>query len=118
MLKGYSRRRGPDERALEEARRLVGALEARGLRVEEAYVFGSRARGDYLEGSDLDIVIVSRGFEGMRYLDRLDLIYKVAWEEGIEYGVEAVALTPEELRERLEGLTMLRDASRHWIRVR
>ena len=118
MLKEYSRERRPDPRALEEARRLVKALEARGLKVEEAYVFGSRARGDYLEESDLDIVIVSRGFEGMKYLDRLDLVYRAAWEEGIEYSVEAVTLTPGEMREKLEGLTMLREAGRHWIRVK
>ncbi|RLE74133.1 MAG: nucleotidyltransferase domain-containing protein, partial [Thermoprotei archaeon] len=30
----------------------------------EAYLFGSYARGDWLHDSDLDIVVVSRAFEG------------------------------------------------------
>ncbi|NOZ89223.1 MAG: nucleotidyltransferase domain-containing protein [Crenarchaeota archaeon] len=94
------------------------ALERRGVRVEEAYVFGSRVRGDALETSDVDAVIVSGSFRGMRFTERLDLVYRVEWEESIEPWVEVIPLTPEELEERLRLSAVLRDASRYWLRVR
>ncbi|MEB3851474.1 MAG: nucleotidyltransferase domain-containing protein [Desulfurococcales archaeon] len=117
-----TRRQGGGSRgladALRAAERLVEALERRGVRVEAAYLFGSRVRGDWLVSSDVDLVIVSPGFRGLRYLERLDLVERVQWEEGIAPHVEAVPLTPEELAERLRGSAVLRDASRYWVRVR
>jgi predicted nucleotidyltransferase len=35
------------------------------LRVEAAYIVGSRTRGDYLDESDIDVVIVARGVKGL-----------------------------------------------------
>ncbi len=98
--------------------RLICALEKRGIRVREVYVFGSRVRGDWLKTSDIDIVIVSDGFRGLRFLDRLELIERVQWEEGITPHIEAIPLTPEELEERVERSAVLRDASRYWRRLK
>ena len=61
------------------------------IRVEEVYVVGSRARGDYLETSDIDLVIISRDFEGLNYKERVEKLYKY-----LKGGVEFFALTPEE----------------------
>jgi len=46
----------------------------REISVDEAYVFGSYVRGDWIKTSDIDLVIASRDFKNMRYLDRLDLV--------------------------------------------
>ncbi len=110
-LLGERRRR----RLLAEA---VEALERRGVRVEEAYVFGSRVRGDALETSDVDAVIVSSSFRGVRFLDRLEIVYRVEWEESIEPWVGVTPLTSEELEERLRLSAVLRGASRYWLRVK
>ncbi|MFP3316985.1 MAG: nucleotidyltransferase domain-containing protein [Candidatus Nanopusillus sp.] len=40
------------------------------------YVVGSRARGDYLDTSDLDLVIISDDFKNLRYIERLEKLYK------------------------------------------
>jgi len=112
------RRRRLLAEAVEALERLIEALERRGIHVEEAYLFGSRVRGDALETSDADAVIVSRDFEGMRMGERLDLVYRVEWEEGITPWVEVLPLTRKELRERLEWGTVVRDASRYWLRIR
>ena len=84
--------------------------------MREVYVFGSRVRGDWLKTSDIDVVIVSEDFRGMSFLERLDLVERVQWEEGISPHIEAIPLTPEELRERIEHSVVLRDASRYWKR--
>ena len=104
--------------ALEAAEALLEALERRGIHVEAAYLFGSRVRGDALRSSDVDLVVVSPSFRGMRPIDRLELVYQVEWEEGITPWVEVIALTPEELLERLRRPGVVRDASRYWLRLR
>lgn len=38
---------------------------------ERVLLFGSRARGDPLAHSDYDIIVVSRRFEGVPFLDRI-----------------------------------------------
>ena len=112
------RRRLALREAVEAAERLIEALERRGLRVMEAYLFGSRVRGDSLDTSDVDLVLVSGDWEGVRYAERLDLVYRVEWEEDIHPWVEVIPLTPRELVERLEGSAVLRDARRYWLRLR
>ena len=104
--------------AVEAARLLIEALEREGIRVEEAYLFGSRVRGDALEHSDADLVIVSGAFRGMGYLERLDLIYRIEARLRTHPFVEVIPLTREELEERLREPTMLRDAARYWLRLR
>lgn len=46
------------------------------VNVKEVYVVGSRARGDYLDTSDIDLVIISDDFKGMRYIDRVERLSK------------------------------------------
>ncbi len=105
------------ERARANIVRLVEELRRRGLRIKAVYLFGSFARGDWLVTSDVDIVIISPDFEGMRFIDRLDLVYMVAWKLGLRPWIEAIPLTPRELEEKLKSSSVIRDASRYWIRI-
>ncbi len=59
---------------IEHAKRYLDAVSERGFIILAAYLFGSYARGDWDEASDIDIAIVSEGFEGNRFLDRQKLI--------------------------------------------
>ncbi|MEM2389730.1 MAG: nucleotidyltransferase domain-containing protein [Ignisphaera sp.] len=55
--------------------RKVGVeLRKHGFILGEAYIVGSRARGDYIEESDIDIVLVVDGVEALNTLDRLNLV--------------------------------------------
>ncbi|HID05131.1 MAG TPA: nucleotidyltransferase domain-containing protein [Aigarchaeota archaeon] len=104
------------ERAVEAAEQLLKELSKR-FRIEKAYLFGSYARGNWLNTSDVDLIIVSPDFRGMRFMDRLEEIYRVAWRLRISPAVEAIPLTPEELKERKETSVVVRDASKYWIEV-
>ena len=66
--------------------------------MSEAYLFGSYARGDWLEESDVDLIVVSPGFEGVRWLDRLDLVAKLWLRLGLEKWVEVFPLHPRRVR--------------------
>jgi predicted nucleotidyltransferase len=48
-------------------------LEDRGIKVDKIVVFGSTARGDKREDSDIDIIIVSRNFRNKSIFERVEL---------------------------------------------
>ncbi len=61
--------------------------------IDKAILFGSRARHDWLYSSDVDIIIVSRGFAKINFLDRIRFDSRM-WEHNIE--LQAICYTPEE----------------------
>ena len=66
-----------------------------GIRVERALLFGSYARGEEREGSDIDVLIVSSDFAALNTRERLERLGMAAarlWQP-----IEAIACTPDEL---------------------
>jgi hypothetical protein len=96
------------------ARELAAKLGGHGVRVDEIKLFGSVARGDYTAWSDLDLVVLSRNWEGIEYSERLSLLYKL-WDKPMD--ANFIPLTPSELAERLKVSVTLRHASRYWVTV-
>lgn len=70
-------------RMLRRALEFVGKVRRR-INVAEVYVVGSRARGDYRDDSDIDIVIISNDVEGLNHLRRRELLTDLL-EPGIEF---------------------------------
>jgi len=60
----------------EEVRRVVEAVR-REIPDARIILFGSRARGDYLKTSDIDLIIVSRVFGGMHFSDRAKYVLEI-----------------------------------------
>ena len=82
------------EEALNIIDRYVDALSSLGVRVEKTILFGSYATGTYHEGSDIDIVVISKDFKKMGYWKRIEVLAKalrIVFEP-----IEATAMTPEE----------------------
>ena len=72
-----------------------------------AIAFGSRARGDALSTSDLDLILVSPRFSVVPFLKR-----PVAVLEALDYpgGLEFLCYTPEEFEEKREEFGIVRVA--------
>ncbi len=70
------------------------ALRARGVLPCKIVLYGSWARGEPHEGSDIDLVVVSEDFEGKGYWERIEILADALCE--IWQPVEAVAMTPAE----------------------
>jgi len=49
--------------------RLIVALNENNIKISEAYLFGSFARGENTEYSDIDVALISDAFTGVRYND-------------------------------------------------
>ena len=84
------RRREERQRVIEEAKKWAQGLPG----PVTAILVGSYARGDFNAWSDVDIVLVSPRFRGLRVLDRLAAI-------DAPPGYEAIPWTPEEYAEAL-----------------
>lgn len=93
---------------------LKEALEKRGVRVKEVYLFGSYARGDYLKSSDIDLVVVSDDWENIPFLKRFDIVNEAIWTERLG-NVEVIPATTKEVNEK--NSVILRDAARYWVRI-
>lgn len=89
----------------------LGEVLRRDLGVEGVYVFGSFARGDEHEGSDIDLLIVGR-IPG-RMVDRIGEVLRRT-----DLPVEPLVLTPEELsRLRAAGHPLIARIEREAVSI-
>lgn len=74
-------------------------LESLGIRVEKILLFGSQARDEADYDSDLDLLVISKDFEGMDTWTRMCLLGRARCE--IKRPMEILGLTPEEAKGNL-----------------
>lgn len=67
------------------------------IHVQQVILFGSHARGQADEWSDLDLAVVSSDFARMSHARRMDLLVEVAMT--VDAMVEVRLYTPEDLKE-------------------
>jgi predicted nucleotidyltransferase len=72
-------------------------------------------RGDYIETSDIDVVVVSDSWKNIPFLKRMDILNEIIRKERIRK-VEAIPVTKEELNRK--DSILLKDASKYWIRLK
>ena len=72
------------------------ALKNQGIKTDKIILFGSYAKGVANKYSDIDLIIVSRDFDGMSFMHRCDVLGKAIAE--IMEPIEPLAYTPEELK--------------------
>lgn len=97
--------------------RFLGLLGSRfGSRLSEVVLFGSRARGDAHEDSDVDLLVV------VDYLSESErgLVFEAAWTAGLASGDEVVLApipysTAQAVELRSRGKRLLREIDGHGI---
>lgn len=92
------------------AERLKSMMIEQGLPIEKVIVFGSRARGDAEEDSDLDLfVVVSQRNRPIK-----EAIDKCCWQVGFEEGIiiQTVVMTRDEADNSPQRSSLLMQASR------
>ena len=80
--------------------------------VEKIFLFGSRAGKDYLKHSDIDLIIISKDFEGINFVKRMSLMYDY-WD--FDYAVDFLCYTPEEFNKLSKMISIVREASKKGI---
>jgi predicted nucleotidyltransferase len=72
----------------------AASLENQGIRVDRLILYGSYANGNWHEGSDIDVVVISPDFVDMDFWERIRVLGLSMWE--VFEPIEPVAMTPEE----------------------
>lgn len=96
-----------DER-VERFRRDYLPVLVKRFRPTKLLLFGSRARGDALKDSDLDLLMVAEAFSGVRWLDRSVRVLEAV---RVPFGVELLCYTPEEYDRKAEEFGIVRTAA-------
>jgi len=102
-----------DEKVARFRREVLPRLIER-YRPAHVILFGSRARGDALKDSDLDVLVVSDAFADVRWLDRMFRVYQ---DCDIRMGVELLCYTPDEYQRKLGELGIVRTASEEGLEL-
>ncbi len=100
----------------EKIERVVSVIKS-GFCDSEVFLFGSFARGDWLEDSDLDFLVVSDKFEGVEYVKRIALVKSELLRRGVAGGVHIVPLTRREFEERRRGSVIIEDALEYAVKL-
>ncbi len=95
-------------------RDLVDELRRRGIRVECVLLFGSYARGDFAESSDIDLIIVSNDWADISLNERLSTLYRI-WDKPLD--ATFIPLTMEELEAKSETSVVIRDALKYALEI-
>lgn len=90
----------------DEIRRFVENLK-KDYEIERVIFFGSRTRKDYLEGSDFDVIVVSKDFGGVFFTDRISRMYRY-WKS--PKPLEVLCYTPEEFERKKNQFCIVRKA--------
>ncbi len=94
---------GTEIRNIDQLRSLVRSLP---LKLEGAYLFGSRARGDHLEGSDWDLLLIAPDFATMPFPQRGTYIL----ENSTLRRVDLLCYTPGEIKKRAGEIGIVAEA--------
>ncbi|MFQ6129158.1 MAG: nucleotidyltransferase domain-containing protein [Thermoplasmata archaeon] len=86
----------------------------REIRPAKVFLFGSRVTGEAREESDLDVIIVSERFEGVRFLKRMEMLLNIArFPKHVDY----LCYTPEEFERMKSSSSLIRSAMRQWVEI-
>ncbi len=84
------------------------------INAERVIFFGSRAKGNFHNDSDFDLIVVSKKFENLKQGNRVLLSYRL-WKN--DFALELLCYTPEEFEERKNGLNIVSEALKTGIEI-
>ena len=106
-----------DRKTVEKVKKEIeGIAEKNDISLERILVFGSRARDDYREDSDVDILLVSESFRQQPSARRSRELY-LEWDYENLPEPEFICLTPEEFRKKKDGRGVVGRAVDEGVRV-
>jgi predicted nucleotidyltransferase len=105
--------RGPDEQTIALLREHLQYIRAK-FAPEKILLFGSRARGDHLIESDIDILIVSDKFEGMGWRERIITAFS-DWDK--QQMLEPLCYTPAEFEKKKRQIGIVKQAIEEGIEL-
>ena len=82
----------------DKVQKFLKILEMNNVKIDKAVIYGSYAKGNYNEWSDIDLALVSSDFTGNSFEDRVNLIDYI-YESGLD--ISPVTYRPEDFEDSL-----------------
>ncbi len=82
--------------------------------IERLILFGSRVKGNTHKYSDIDLIIVSKNFRGLKFRWRATRMYDY-WN--LNYPVDFLCYTPQEFNKLKKQITIVREAVKEGIEL-
>jgi len=95
-----------DKKAVKVVKEFIKKLKKRIL-IEKVIFFGSRTGEDFMNYSDIDLIIVSEYFENIDFDERMKIMYNY-WN--FDYAVDFLCYTPDEFDRLSKMMTIVREA--------
>ena len=104
---------GRREHLIKELKKFIERIKKE-FKIEIIIFFGSRAIGKQLRDSDIDLIIISKDFRRMNFIERATKMYDF-WE--LDYPVDFLCYTPEEFNKLKNRITIVREAVEGGIEI-
>ncbi|MGC9309973.1 MAG: nucleotidyltransferase domain-containing protein [Candidatus Nanoarchaeia archaeon] len=85
------------------------------FKIKKIILFGSRAKGNYKNESDFDLIIVSDDFEGINFLERVAKVYDY-WD--LDMPVDFLCYTSKEFNKISKMVTIVKEALKTGIIIK
>lgn len=73
------------------------ALESMNIKIDQILLFGSHAQANATKYSDIDLIVISKDFSDMDFMQRCEILGRAIAE--VMEPIEPLAYTPEEFRD-------------------
>lgn len=67
--------------------------------VDGVFLFGSAARGEMTKHSDVDVIVLSKDFAQLNFMDRLQFLSQARWGCATDVAMDIFGYTPQEFAE-------------------
>jgi hypothetical protein len=96
------------ERKIKEAiKYLSDLLYEKGLEIDKIILFGSYAKGNYREDGDIDVIIISKDFNGKGIFERAEMLGDIEWKLIQKYLIpfDIITMSPEEFKKGISPIS-------------
>jgi len=105
--------RATTEKVILELKKIKKSL-GKEYKIERMFLFGSRARGDELLSSDVDLIVVSSDFEKIPFRQRPSKFLE-AWTFSVD--LEVLCYSPQELKRKQKEIGLVQEALKQAVEI-
>lgn len=88
------------------------------IKIQQAILFGSAARGQMNKNSDIDIIVISREFEKMNLEKRLILLSQLRGKKYLKWPMDILGYTPDEFKKLSRVSSMFAEAKKQGVIIK
>jgi len=103
-----------NERVIKKLRIYLNKINKK-FKIEKAILFGSRARDDWVLNSDVDLILISKDFENLKFRERMAQVIG-EWDEYVD--LEVICYTQKEFDVLKKRIGLVKEAAKEGVEIK